>query len=222
MGLDIYLKWKGQTEEEHKAQITGFKNTGECGYLRSSYNSGGFNSWAERTLGGHDLYWIFGYSEGAERDTGEYDEDGEPDTGFFPDWAACRARASEALEAARKLDNHYAIPVSVMWDWASDEDHALEIFHGKADNHQAPPWATEDGGHDWFSCREGEFFLGKPPVVKAVIPTKPRYGMGGVVLVCEAQDGKSPHSYYIDMLENHVLPFIDTGERRGGWMHWSG
>lgn len=38
MGLDIYLKWEGQTEEERQAQFTGFDITkGHVGYLRSSY-----------------------------------------------------------------------------------------------------------------------------------------------------------------------------------------
>lgn len=39
MGIDIYLKWKGQTEEERKAQYTGFSITsGHVGYLREAYN----------------------------------------------------------------------------------------------------------------------------------------------------------------------------------------
>ena len=39
MGIDIYLKWKGQTQEEHQAQITGFDiGKGHVGYLRASYN----------------------------------------------------------------------------------------------------------------------------------------------------------------------------------------
>jgi len=39
MGLDIYLKWDDMTEEDAKAQITGFNiNSGHKGYLRASYN----------------------------------------------------------------------------------------------------------------------------------------------------------------------------------------
>lgn len=39
MGIDIYLKWKGQTKEEHDAQITGFSiHSGDVGYLRESYH----------------------------------------------------------------------------------------------------------------------------------------------------------------------------------------
>src|SRR6266566_5106087 len=39
MGIDVYMKWKGQTEEEHKAQITGFSVMhGHVGYLREAYH----------------------------------------------------------------------------------------------------------------------------------------------------------------------------------------
>ncbi len=39
MGIDVYMKWKGQTEEEHKAQITGFSIAhGHAGYLREAYH----------------------------------------------------------------------------------------------------------------------------------------------------------------------------------------
>lgn len=42
MGVDVYLKWEGQTEIERKAQVTGFSTvSGHKGYLRSSYR------WAE-------------------------------------------------------------------------------------------------------------------------------------------------------------------------------
>ena len=38
MGIDVYLKWRGQTKAEHDAQITGFSiSAGKAGYLRASY-----------------------------------------------------------------------------------------------------------------------------------------------------------------------------------------
>lgn len=41
MGIDIYLKWDGMTEENKHAQITGFDTTaGSAGYLRESYHGG--------------------------------------------------------------------------------------------------------------------------------------------------------------------------------------
>jgi hypothetical protein len=41
MGIDIYLHWSGQTEEEKKAQYTGFSiDAGRTGYLREAYHGG--------------------------------------------------------------------------------------------------------------------------------------------------------------------------------------
>jgi hypothetical protein len=41
MGIDMYLKWDGQTEEEEKAQYTGFSTAhGHVGYLREAYHGG--------------------------------------------------------------------------------------------------------------------------------------------------------------------------------------
>ena len=41
MGIDIYLKWENQTEEERRGQITGFSVThGRAGYLREAYHGG--------------------------------------------------------------------------------------------------------------------------------------------------------------------------------------
>ena len=39
MGIDIYAKWRGQTNEEADAQITGFSVVdGHVGYLREAYH----------------------------------------------------------------------------------------------------------------------------------------------------------------------------------------
>ncbi len=39
MGIDIYTRWEGQTEEEKRAQICGFDITvGGVGYLREAYH----------------------------------------------------------------------------------------------------------------------------------------------------------------------------------------
>ena len=41
MGIDIYAKWARQSEEEEKAQWTGFDTTaGKVGYLREAYHGG--------------------------------------------------------------------------------------------------------------------------------------------------------------------------------------
>jgi len=39
MGIDVYLRWDGQSEAEEKAQYTGFSTTaGNAGYLREAYH----------------------------------------------------------------------------------------------------------------------------------------------------------------------------------------
>ena len=39
MGIDIYARWKGQTDEDEAAQITGFSvESGHVGYLREAYH----------------------------------------------------------------------------------------------------------------------------------------------------------------------------------------
>ena len=39
MGIDVYLRWDGQTKEEKKAQYTGFSIVhGHVGYLREAYH----------------------------------------------------------------------------------------------------------------------------------------------------------------------------------------
>lgn len=41
MGIDIYLKWDGMTEEEQQQQYTGMSTTsGNVGYLREAYHGG--------------------------------------------------------------------------------------------------------------------------------------------------------------------------------------
>lgn len=41
MGIDIYLRWRGQTKAEEEAQYTGFSvQHGHVGYLREAYHGG--------------------------------------------------------------------------------------------------------------------------------------------------------------------------------------
>lgn len=65
MGVDIYLEWDNQTQEEHDAQITGFSiDAGAVGYLRASYGMGEelkilheiFPDWDNKPT---DFDWVF-------------------------------------------------------------------------------------------------------------------------------------------------------------------
>ncbi len=45
MGIDVYMRWKDQTDDEHEAQITGFSAThGHVGYLREAYHGGPYGT----------------------------------------------------------------------------------------------------------------------------------------------------------------------------------
>jgi hypothetical protein len=39
MGIDVYMHWTGQTDEERESQFTGFVTAGETGYLREAYGA---------------------------------------------------------------------------------------------------------------------------------------------------------------------------------------
>lgn len=48
MGIDVYIKWQGQTDAERQAQFTGWSTThGHTGYLREAYHG---NPYATRVL----------------------------------------------------------------------------------------------------------------------------------------------------------------------------
>jgi hypothetical protein len=82
MGIDVYLRWDDQTEEEEKAQITGFSAVhGHVGYLRESY---GGEPFATR------LFVPEGFDEGT------------PDEGVPISAATLRERLPLALEAVAK------------------------------------------------------------------------------------------------------------------------
>lgn len=92
MGLDLYLKWEGQTDKEHQAQITGFSQGGVVGYLRSAYNDSGVNTWLQQHTGKDGFYYIF-------------QQDGEEDN--KPDWDIAETRCKELLKKAKTAITRY-------------------------------------------------------------------------------------------------------------------
>ena len=56
MGIDIYMNWDGITDDEKKAQYTGFSTTsGDVGYLREAYHGGPY---ATETLLPEAFEWV--------------------------------------------------------------------------------------------------------------------------------------------------------------------
>lgn len=203
MGLDIYLKWKGMTKKDKEAQITGFENAGKVGYLRSSYNDAGFNSWAHRHIEGKDLYYILN-PHGKNHEVAN----------FVADWDESNKRAKEVLVLAEQAkDDPMLIKVSSFSPEVADsQEDALNLFKKEKANHANGP------GFGWYTSRGGDFFLEDPPKVLAAIPTKGYFGVD-MTLVCEATDG---HDFYIEMLKNDILDFIALGKSKNAKISWSG
>jgi len=63
MGIDVYMKWKQQSDAQRKAQFTGFSITaGEVGYLREAYHGGPYaiaylitEDWDKQPKGGFKI-----------------------------------------------------------------------------------------------------------------------------------------------------------------------
>lgn len=86
MGIDVYLRWDDQTEQEQRAQYCGFDTTkGSTGYLRESY--GGVR---------HALYAFV--AEGFDEKRVERDAEGDRLGPRIPA-AVLRERLPAALEA---------------------------------------------------------------------------------------------------------------------------
>jgi hypothetical protein len=85
MGIDVYLKWRRQTNEEVNAQITGFSAAhGHTGYLREAYHG---EPYATRVL----------ISEDWSR---------QPDEGFSIPAKTLAKRLADAQAAARERARH--------------------------------------------------------------------------------------------------------------------
>lgn len=220
MGLDIYLIWDGQTDEDRTAQYRADLETyASLGYLRSSYNSGGFNSWARRHLDGRDLYHIFGvteYGEGPGWRT-EADEDGDESKNFYPDWQAARERAESCVALAEQVPPIYYVEVSAPMDVQPDLEAVQRVFNG----HQA---RHNDDRFGWYSNREGWFFLKEPPKVLAVIHREERglFGSSSAAPVLVCQGDETTHDYY-RRYTRAVVDFIDQAVKRPNpRLYWSG
>lgn len=232
MGLDIYLEWDGMTAEESKARYTGFANAGEIGYLRSSYNSAGFNSWAQKHLGGKDLYYIFEPDKcekvvtPSDKEYAEEEKVAVEPSGLVPDWDACMKRAKEVLELVLQAAEDPAVIVvgpNMFSPPSITREEVIGVFKKElARYNKSSPKQSEHplSNFTWYSNATGEFFMKDAPVVMAAIPVKSLFGEGSdIALVCKPIDGQ--HDYYIEMVRDHVIPFIETGKRRNAWMEWS-
>jgi len=193
MGLDIYLEFEGQTEVQDWTEADW-----RAWHLRSSYNPGGFNSWADRHLGGTDLYYIF---------------QPEDEYTFTPDWDACLLRAREVLELAeRVVGEPWTIACSPIDVYASLYE-AMAVFKQERKETFEMKHALR-----CYSSRKGDFFFENPPKVIGVMLAKNILGRTSVVLFCEDE---GYHQQYINYIRERIIPFIEEGKRREAKVVWS-
>jgi hypothetical protein len=219
-GLDDYGASKGiegvcldsATDPEHIFKI---------GYLRSSYNEGGINR-VLKNLGLLDLYGIFGHSDD------KYE--------FVPDWSASLARCSETIA---KYEAHLASDAGrflvselrPMHEYGvANEKAALDLFMGELDRHKG---RDVDPDFSAYSNRDGEFFMGEPMRVRAVItkhyerppagnPILAMINRPTMFLVYEKSASAKP-DWYLQALKitretiEYVLAQPDKGQYYFGW-----
>jgi hypothetical protein len=228
MGLDIVLGWAGQTDAERSALIAGKTADGRVGYLRSNYNDTGFNRWAECHLDGRNWYWVFDYHDRELGVVGKTDS-GQDLLGFTPDWQACRERAEEALEVARKIDDGlFLIPLDRPFgkpeDFPALED-LLKVYRSEREE-LTRDWAKCTGGTPPLKSKHGRFAVSWAKIQGVLWSQYTVYRTGvpptldlRPVLVCEGPPGI--HKGYIGALEA-TLRFIEFGKEKDGWLIWSG
>lgn len=126
----------------------------KIGYMRSSYNESGFDSYAER-LGIYDLSEIFAY-------------DSSDDYEFVPDWQASKDRAISALKLLREKDCGYdvsKVSCNFLMDVeVTDEKVALVAFRKELES-----WSKNPDGFESYENRSG-LFNRKGMTVFAVMP----------------------------------------------------
>jgi len=188
-----------------------------CGrsYLRSSYNSGGFNRVVNQMLGTDhgDFYWIF---EPLNRDWRSGDEGNLTKD----DLALLKECAERALSVAKELtqvepygvitvgENAFAGPSKVT------DDQALVIFREEA--------ARNAGIDGWYGSIRGDFFPKDPPAILAAISGSGVLGTPVVHLIYRRTD----MDYYVqaakiaaEFCEEAIMLITRDG---GAQISWSG
>lgn len=110
MGIDVYLSWDGQTEQEKKAQLTGFSVVhGHVGYLREAYHGGPYVT---------KFLCVEAYEAVSRQDYSDWKE------GVAIPAAVLRARLPKALKLAQRRQREIYEYNSAT---ADEEDRALNL-----------------------------------------------------------------------------------------------
>lgn len=223
MGLDVYLHKRAgkrindnDDERIEKPSPTKPDHLFKIGYLRSSYNSGGVNT-VLKNLIGMDLYDVFPHPNE------KYN--------FYPNWDESRGilvNMIQMLEAKiKELDGVAVMELRTMDTPHNKHIHdpksALEAFIAERDRYKP----DKDGMFRWYSSAKGEFFLGKPIEVLAIMPNGNPSGFmppaAFVIYKNVTSDNEDGYSWYLDALKitlemiDYVLAQDDKDKYYLGW-----
>jgi hypothetical protein len=180
----------------------------EVGYLRSSYNDGGFNA-VMRQLGVPTLYDVFGASD-------EYE--------FQPDWAKALTRAlagRESFDARVGATNGRSVVTIASNIFhrpeISTERQAMDCFMARLKEQRPDSFRA-------FSTRDGDFFLGDQALtIEAAIPgIDSRLGRESVVYLIVK--GDKTYDWYRqawDIVVENCEFILAQPDRDKYWLHWS-
>lgn len=149
------------------------KHMCKIGYLRSSYNEGGFERVAGN-LTGKDWHYVFQPADRYE---------------FAPDWDAALVRARELLAAMRAAKPYRVTTFSaerLTGPTKLDSQRALAIFLEEQARHEANRARFPDREPYDYSNAQGTFFMAGPLAIRGVIGGQDVLGRPAVHVVYEA------------------------------------
>jgi hypothetical protein len=205
MGLDVYLYdgAKRVEEDDNKSDLHP-DHYWNKGYLRSSYNDGGFNSVVGNLLG-RDLSWVFepiikgdDYRLVATK------------TGL----RECRERAIQLRDQLALEEGFRVITANIFGPQPTlKDDDAMRLFKAELIKKASEPESPFGGG---YSNRDGSYYLGHPIEVLAAIPGRSALGSPAIHLIC-----KMDLTFYREA-SDILIEFIDRALAcKRPILHWS-
>ena len=189
----------------------------KIGYLRSSYNSGGLNSFL-RDRTGQDLYDVFlpmGRSE------------------FVPDWKKCKTRCKKILTKFRKYlnenGNFTVLDMSTLLrdakDYPKGKAEVLGLFNAERKRNESKPQGIMGG---WYSTCNGMFCVSDPPILRMLTMGMDSCGGVAAYAVIESAPGapgaRGPVDWYLEALEVtlEMIEWVLKQDKPEDYtLHWS-
>lgn len=209
MGLDVYLTDGTESVEEKSDKYP--EHYCNKGYLRSSYNSSGFNSVANQLIG-KDMYYIFQPLEPSYTGNEEEDEDA-----FYVPYPKkhlkeALERAKEVIKEMKEAPPYRAMTVSAknifqQEDNVTTSSEALKIFQKELER-------NSQGG---YQNREGYFFQGDPIEIVAAIPGIDTFNQPSVHLIYKSEDGMKYYIEQAEIIREFIEKAISLEDPRIGW-----